>query len=119
MEAHEALKFFLENVLCDKKERYLGFISKPKSRKKFLNTIYHELEGTLDSSKKQYVLSNEILCKPAFVFEPPMTYGERVSSLKRACDVFEESFLAISEDGMFGIYGPETFIDSRAFYAAT
>lgn len=118
MDAQEALSIFLSNVLAHKQDRYLGFISKPKTRNKFLHSIYHELEAVLDKSKKKSTFPEDILTKPAFIFKPPDKFGESVPTLKEAFGAFDESFLAITQDGMYGVHGPETFIDSRTFYAA-
>lgn len=117
MDAQEALGLFLDKALVCKKSRYIGFIKKTATRQKFLNTIYHELERSLDHTKRVSSIPKDILSKPAFIFEPPDIFGKKVSSLEEAYDNFMDSFLVISEDGSFGIHGPETFMDSRAFYS--
>jgi len=103
--------------LIDKKKRYLGFISKPKTRNKFLRSIYHDLESCLDSTKQVDSFSTTVQLLPGFKFEPENIYGQPISSLGEICTSFDESFLVVSNDGKFAIHGPETHIDSRAFYA--
>ncbi len=116
MESMESLGVFLKIYLSNKRSRYLGFIAKPKSQKKFLDTIYHELEGSLNSSMKVKELPSAVLEDGGFLFSPPNTFGEPVSALKEGLRNNDESFLLISRDGKHGIHGPETFIDSRAYY---
>ncbi len=117
MIAADALKVFLNTALLNKKERYLGFISKSKNRNKFLDTIYHELEGDLDSSYKSKSLPANAWELPGLLFEPPNTFGEPILSLKDADSNLTDAFLVISVDGKYAIHGPETFIDSRAYYS--
>ncbi len=117
MNAQDALETFLQHVLTSKKDRYIGFISKPKNHAKFLNSIYHELEEILDSTKKVDHLNERTLAMKGYKFEPNNIFGEPIDSLGEACKVLNDSFLVVSEDGKFAIYGPETFFDSRAYYA--
>ncbi len=117
MEAEQALKIFLDSALSSKKERYVGFVSKKKTRSKFLSAIYHELEGNLDASKKVTALPEHALAMPGYKFEPPNSFGEPITTLDAICNTSDESFLVVSVDGKYGVHGPETFIDSRAFYA--
>lgn len=116
MNKNQALAFFLENALVTKKERYLGFAAKLKTRRKFLNSIRHELEECLDTSKRVRSLSKDILASPGYLFEPDNNFGEEILCLGDACDSQNESFLVVSADGRHAIHGPETLIDSRAFY---
>jgi len=116
MESLESLGVFLNTYLSNKRSRYLGFISKPKSQKKFLDAIYHELETSLDSSMKVKDFPSTIFEEEGFLFSPPNTFGEPISTLKEGLRKNDESFLLISKDGKYGIHGPETFIDSRAYY---
>ena len=117
MEAQRALESFLNSALVDRKKRYLGFISKPKTRGKFLRSIYHDLENCLDNTKQVESFPASVLSLPGFKFEPEKIYGQPISSLGEVCNSFDESFLVVSKDGKFAIHGPETYIDSRAFYA--
>jgi hypothetical protein len=117
MEATEALASFFGWALTKKKERLIGFISKPKTRPKFLGMIYHELEDCLNSGKKVESLSARVLSMPCYKFEPRDVFGQPVKSLRNALSNCEDSFLLISSDGKYAIYGPETFIDGRSFYA--
>jgi len=116
MTAEQALKSFLNKALIRKKERYIGFILKPKTQGKFLNLIYHELENDLDESKKINQLNEKVLAKSGYKFMPPNIFGEQIMAIKEAYTSSDESFLIVSSDGKHAIYGPETYIDSRAFY---
>lgn len=116
MEAEQALETFLSRALINKKDRYIGFISKPETRKKFLDAIYHELESNLYSSKKVTELLEKELMISGYKFEPPDNFGEPINTLKEIISSDDESFLVESLNGKYAIYGPETFIDSRAYY---
>lgn len=117
MEAKEALERFLMKALFKKKERLLGFVSKPKTQPKFLNLIYHELDESLDDSFQVKSLDEEVLSMPGYKFEPPNNFGESISQMAEACDSFSDSYLVVSIDGNYAIYGPEHMIDERRFYA--
>lgn len=118
MTPENALKTFLSKVLSHKKERLIGFISRPKTQQKFLNTIHHELESCLDSSMRVDSLPVKALQSKCYVFEPLNTFGKPFNSLQEAVETLQESFLAISIDGKYAVFGPETYIDSRTYYAA-
>lgn len=117
MEARDALEEFLRHSLGNKVERYLGFISKSKNQHKFLNSIYHELAEDLGPSKRVGKLTDCAMSMKGYKFSPSSNFGEAVESLSGAYDTHEDSFLIVSENGKFAIHGPETFIDSRAYYA--
>ncbi len=117
MEAQQALESFLSSALRDKKKRYLGFISKPKTQNKFLRSINHDLESCLDATKQVESFPAPVLSLRGFKFESEKIYGHPIPSLGEVCNSFDESFLVVSSDGKFAIHGPETYIDSRAFYA--
>ncbi len=116
MSAETALRRFLAGALARKRDRYLGFIEKPKTRAKFLNAIHHELEMDLDRSKTIAALPPGRNPIPGYHFAPPDEFGIPVEDLREVCRSAEDSFLAVSEDGQFGVHGPETLADSRAIY---
>ncbi|RBP45736.1 hypothetical protein DES53_102118 [Roseimicrobium gellanilyticum] len=111
-----ALQQFLERALCRRKDRYLDFIARPKSRGKFLEAIYHELEYCFDASRSVKSLPAQILDLPALRYKPPKDFGVPMVTLREAFKSEDESFLAISLDGTSGIFQPETFRDSRLLF---
>ncbi len=115
MEAQAALQRFLKGALLQKHDRYLGFVAKPKSRSKFLRAIDHDLERELDGALR---IANLPAGRPikGFRFAPPDDFGSPVSDLRQLLRSSEDSFLAVSEDGQYGILSPETYIDDRAVY---
>ena len=117
MDAKQAIETFLAKALKNKKERYLGFVSKPKTQRKFLDSIYHDLQDVLDDKKKIDSLPKHVLSMSGYKFQPPNHFGEPISSISEICDSFDESFLVVTSDGRYGIHGPESYIDKRAFYA--
>ncbi|MBV1930474.1 MAG: hypothetical protein KUG71_02055 [Porticoccaceae bacterium] len=117
MQAEEALVFFLSRALKNKKERYLGFASKTKTQNKFLDSIYHDLESALDKGKRRTSLPAEALLMPGYIFAPDQGFGVAIEQFEGVVDESKDSFLFVSEDGRYGVHGPETFIDSRAYYA--
>ena len=117
MEVQLALEFFLKNTLIAKKERVIGFIAKAKNHGKFLNLIHHELSELFDKSKIIKTLPESVLSMSGYLFNPPNKFGASVSTIGEAIDEFDTSFLLISSDGRFAVYGPETFVDERVLYA--
>lgn len=117
-EAQAALRFFLSHVaLPDKRKRYLDLISRPNSRRKFLNTVYHELELHLNTAMRVESLSPRMLRMSGYRFQPyDDVFGDPVGTLASVVASFDESFLVVSADGKVGIHGPESFIDKRAYY---
>lgn len=119
VEAEKALRFFLRHVaLPAKRARYLDLISRPSSRRKFLDMLYHKLECNLDPSKSVKKLSPEALSMPGYRFGYCDMFGEPVDLLAAVCASDDESFLVVSIDGKFGIHGSESYIDDRTFYVA-
>jgi hypothetical protein len=117
LEVTEALESSFSWALIKKKERVIGVISKPKTRPKFLAMIYHELEDCLNSGKKVESLSARALSMPCYEFEPLGVFGRAVNSPGDALSNCDDPFLLVSSDGKYAIYGPETFMDGRSFYA--
>jgi hypothetical protein len=116
MDATEALIIFLNKALIIKKDRLIGFLTKQKNHDKFLNTIYHELEHYLNPSLKVSAFPEKVLRSKGYLYEPQSTIGETINSLQEIVDSSMDSFLVISQDGNYAIHGPETLIDSRAYY---
>ncbi len=118
MDATEALKTFLFNALVKtRRQRLINFAAKPKTQSKFLDAIYHDLEDCFDNSKRVDALPDSVVSMPGYKFQPPESFGHPIASLGDYYRGSAESYLVVTIDGKFGIYGPETFIDSRAFYA--
>jgi hypothetical protein len=111
-----ALQQFLERALCHHKERYLDFITRPKARNKFLQSLYHELEDCFDASRSVKSLPAVALDSPALQYQPPKDFGVPLASLREALESEDDSFLAITLDGTAGIFQPETFRDSRLLF---
>ena len=115
MEAQAALQTFLSGALLRKRDRYLGFVAKPKTRSRFLRTIDHDLERELDGALRIAHLPVDRPIK-GFRFAPPDEFGSPVSDLRQLLQSCDDSFLAVSEDGQYGVLSPETYIDDRAVY---
>ena len=117
-EAEVALRRFLSQVaLPEKRVRHLDLISRPNSRRKFLDTLYHELEAHLDPSKRVKQLSAKQLALPGFRFDHHHDFGEAIDTLAKVYTSFDEDFLVVSTDGNVWIHGPD-YIDGRTFYCA-
>lgn len=120
-EAMAALQCFLNHVaLPNYRARYLDLITRPKSRRKFLSALHHELRSGLDPAKRIDSLAPELLRMPGYLFSASNHdfFGEQVNTLAEFLSTNEESFLLITTDGTVGVYGPETYIDDREYYAA-
>ncbi len=117
-EAEEALRRFLNQfALPGKRARYLDLISRPKSRRKFLNTLSHELESHLDPANRVEQLSAKQLALPGFRFDHHHDFGEPIDTLATVCTSFDEDVLIVSTDGNVGMHGPD-YMDGRTFYCA-
>jgi len=115
MQALVALEVFLSRALCHRRERYIEFAKKPKTRKKFLDAIYHDLERDLDPAYFVESLPSEISLSSGYVFQAGGQFGAPLLSLEELIASHAESCLAVSTSGQAGIYCPETHIDSRRY----
>ncbi len=116
MNEAQALQEFLSRALGRRRERYLQFVGREKSRGKFLAAICHDLEWDLDANKSVKSLPARVLDCPGFLFESPKRFGEPLASMRELVESPAESCLGISTDGLAGVYCPESFIDSRMFF---
>ncbi len=120
-EAMAALQFFLSHVVLPRKrERYLALIAHPQSRHKFLSTFHHKLFFDLDPAKRIEALTAKQIQLPGYFFSPYNhdCLGDAVDTLHEILSTDKESFLLITSDGTFGVYGPEDYINDREYYAA-
>jgi hypothetical protein len=116
LNAQVALRTFLAGALIRRRDRYLGFVAKRKNHVKFLGTIYHELERDLDKARQIAAFPAGDVPIPGYRFAPPEEFGAPVGDIREVCASSEDSFLVVSEDGQYGVHGPETYIDDRAIY---
>lgn len=116
MDATDALVTFLRRALTNRVERYVEFASKPKTQKKFLEALCHELEGALDADAAIASLPNDALNLPGYLYAPPREFGIPIPSLREVADSHDDSCLAISQDGRAAVYCPETYVDSRLHF---
>ena len=77
MNSSDALIHFLSKALKKRWiDRYTGFASKQKTRKKFLNAIYHDLSDRFDRSKVVKSFPDSAWSMKAYIFQPPDEFGE-------------------------------------------
>lgn len=102
---------FLRGSLGRKRERILDFASRPRSRRKFLDLLYHELGDLLDPSCIVPALPEAAWRQPALRFRPPSDFGVAIASLRQAHQHLEHRELVITLDGRHGYWRDETFDD--------
>jgi len=109
----EALGIFLAASLSIRRERYISLANKETTRGKFLNALNHDLEKDLGRRGMVMQLPDEILDSPGFLFG---SFGKHVITVREIVDSHLDAFLIVSNNGLAGTYGPETFIDSRVHF---
>ena len=112
----DSLTTFLANSLGKRQERHISFASKKKTRAKFLNALYHDLEKDFGSHGLVAKLPPHILESPGFLFTASGSFGQSVGTIREVLDSPIDAFLIVTYSGLAGVYGPETFIDSRLHY---
>ena len=119
MEARETLIHFLEAALAEKRDRICGFASKPKTRPKFFDLLYHSLGQHFSPSTVVSELPEVAWSSPAVAFVAPNQFGVPSNSLREAYEQFGEGegALLISADSRFGIWCDHTYVDERVFVA--
>jgi|ERR1043166_1594156 hypothetical protein len=115
MDARTALIKLLSSTLVHRRDRYVELASKPKTQNKFLNEFYHRLAECFDRRKVVSELPEDAWRSPAYVFEPPSTFGTRKESLRRAHQDAREAYLLVTEDGRFAVHMPEDRVDDTLF----
>lgn len=115
-ESQTALITFLQKALKKKRSRVIGFATSKHTKKKFLDLIYHELEDLLGEDKAITELPEKVLRSPVYVFEPPDTFGHKAPSMRDVYDSSDDSWLAVTEDGVYAVHSPETRLDDRTIY---
>jgi hypothetical protein len=116
VDATEALTTFLRRALAERVDRYVEFASKPKTQKKFLEALCHDLEASLDRDAAVSSLPPAALDLPAFLYSPPRDFGVPVASLREIAESHDDSCLVVSQDGRAALYCPETYVDSRLHF---
>jgi hypothetical protein len=109
----EALTTFLKLALARRVDRYVEFASKPKTQKKFLDSLHHDLEGSLDPQAAVSSLPAVALDLAAYLYAPPGDFGTPIPSLRDIAESDDESCLAVSRNGRAAVYCPEAYVDSR------
>ncbi len=111
----DALCSFLRRAIKPaRRERLIGFAQKPKTRRKLLEAIYHDLERAIDRSATVQFLPESRLDAPAYCFSPPSTFGEHIPSLREI--VGSTEVLAVARDASAAYYCPESYVDSGVFF---
>ncbi len=118
MEAVEAVTLFIQRVVAkEKRERYAGFVSAKKSRKKFLDALDHALASEIDTAKAVATLSEKDWSQAGFLYSSDGTFGMEVVSLK---DAYEGAspyggWLILSQSASVAIFRSEGKIDDELY----
>lgn len=112
MQEAELLSSFLDRALARKRSRYVGFLTTAKGRSKVLQALHHDLLDCFDERIVVERLPDEALEAHAIVFAPPSRFGANGRTLRDVLESHECSCLAVSVDGRYGVYRPETYLDA-------
>jgi hypothetical protein len=117
MVPEQALVHFLERVLLRQKaERFITFARSKKAHSKFLDTLYHQFSGLIDSRATVSALPAIAWETPAFRFRPPREFGVSVETLRFDYDSGVDNVLCITHDGKYGFWHEETYCDSQLLF---
>lgn len=116
VDATDALTTFLRRALAERVDRYVEFASKPKTRQKFLESLCHDLEASLNTDAAVSALPAAALDLPAYLFAPPRDFGVEIASMREIAESHDDSCLVVSQDGRAALYCPETYVDSRLHF---
>ncbi|MEO1584241.1 MAG: hypothetical protein AAFR96_06680 [Planctomycetota bacterium] len=115
-EAQVVTDFLERALLQSRRDRYIGFIRQQKTRRKFLQSLYHDLEWCIDQDQVVQRLPDDVLDRPSLCFAPPAEFGAPISTLRGAVDSAGDACLAITTDGRAGVYRPESPTDSALHF---
>jgi len=118
MEPEESLIAFLGGSLGTKRERILDFVARPKTRRKFMDMLYHQLGEYFDRACLVSALPETAWRQPAFRFSPPSDFGVVVASLRQAHQQLDQPELVITQDGRYGFWRDETYVDLEMLVVA-
>ena len=118
MTPDEALAAFLRGSLGTKRDRTIDFATRPKTRPKFLDLLYHQLGGLFRPACAVGQLPDTAWALPAYRFSPPHEFGASVPTLRAAHDVDGHSELVITTDGRYGYWRDEMYADAETLIVA-
>jgi len=113
MDATQALAQFLSGALSRRRDRYVEFASKPKTQAKLLEALHHELHDCFDSAVVKQSLPERAWSAAAFLYSPEAGFGLSFGSLRLATEHLPDAFLALTQDGVFGVHREEDSIDTQ------
>lgn len=114
----EALSdFFQAIVQKHKRDRYAGYLSSEKGKRKLLAALDHELERDIESKRIAESLSEKEWSQPALLLSSSGVLGREYLSVRRAYDEapWEGGWLVVGATGKFAVYRPEGRSDSEVF----
>jgi len=119
MDAVEAITLFIQRIgPKEKRERYTGFVSNKKNRKKFLDALDHDLVAEIDNSKAINKLDEKEWNQPGFLYSSNGTFGEEITSLKAGYDKASPygGWLILSQSARIAVFRPEGKIDDELYF---
>ncbi len=114
MPAREVIVAFLSRALESRwRDRFVGFVSRPKTQGKFLDALHHNLFGRFDSRVIVSSLPDSAWASPAYSFSTAGGFGVVESSMRDAHARCDDAILVVTRDGACGYYREEDLIDSE------
>ena len=119
MQAVDAVILFIQLIVAkEKRERYAGFVTGTKNRKKFLDALDHALVAEIDTSRAVKKLDEKEWGHPGFLYSSNGTFGMELTSLKDGYDKAPPygGWLILSQSARVAIFRPEGKIDDELYF---
>jgi hypothetical protein len=118
--SEDSIRLFLRGVLLQRhRDRYIGFINKRKTQKKFLQILFHRFLSLVRPAAIAETLPRHAWLEEATGYSPSIGYGVPYETLADAYESGLDSILCISCDGRYGFYRPENRADDEVLLVAT
>jgi hypothetical protein len=117
MEATVLSDFLQSIVQKHRRDRYAGYLTTEKGKKKWLAALDHDFERAIDPRKVVKTLSEEEWSSAAVFFSSAGDFQVAYESTRKAYDnaPWEGGWLIVGSTGKFGVYRPEGGADGELF----
>ncbi len=118
MGAVEAVTLFIRGMVAKgKRDRYAGYVSATKSRRKFLDALDHALSSEIVPARVVATLSEKDWSQPGFLYASDGTFGMAVKSLRDGYDSASPygGWLILSQSAGVAIFRPEGRVDDELY----
>ncbi len=118
MKPPDVVAMFLKGTLSNRwRDRYVGFVAKPKTEEKLLQSLYHDLMACFDQRAIVAKLPESAWDSPALSFSSD-GFGRSETSLRDAHERCADAVLVVTCDGRYGFHREEDLYDTELLLAA-